>query len=275
MTLATQTRENSLLPTVFTPPLTNPAPGGLVNAVSWTEEVGPPRWVEAGLALRTAVTGNYSGELSAGIWGAGWCGEPGSGSVSGEVKDGARPDDPGTFFAVTSWAFDACDLTAESRAEVLTRCQQVLRMREPNMVAREFAGRLLIDAGAPIAVGDLVEAVGEIECLFADANVVGAVHCSPFLLPQLVAHVLVSRSGVGGWVTPPGHLVIADGGYRPVLGNALLIATSRPLFGWREPVAVRDVIDYESNTYIGIAERSVVIGYEQPLGAVSVEAGSA
>ncbi|MCV7090075.1 hypothetical protein [Mycobacterium interjectum] len=271
----TLTQEHSLLPTYFTPPLTNPAPGGLVNAVSWTEETGPPRWVEAGIALRSSVSGNFSGELSAGVWGAGWCDEPGSGSVSGEVKEGVRPDDPGTFFGITCWGFDACDLTPESRAEVLTRCQQVLRIREPNLVAREFAGRLLVDAGAPIAGGDLIEAVGEIECLFADANVVGAVHCSPFLLPHLVSHVLITRGGVGGWLTPGGHAVIFDGGYRPVLGDSLLIATSRPLWGWRETVAVRDVIDYQENTYIGIAERSCVIAYEQPLGAVSIEGGSA
>lgn len=271
----TVTQADSLLPTYFVPPPRNPAPGGLWNAVSWTEEAGAPRWLgEGGVALLSAVTGNFGGADSAGVWGAPWCADPGSGS-GGELKTGVRPDDPEPFFATTSWSYDECDLSAPSRAEVQTRAAQVLRLNEPTMVAREFSSRLLLDAGAPIAGGDLAEAIGEVECLFANTNGIGAVHCSPFLLPHLVSHNLVSRSGVGGWLTPSGHLLVVDGGYRAVLGDALLVCTSRPLFGWRLGVEIRDAIDYENNRYFAIAERSVVIGYEAPLGAVSVQGGSA
>jgi hypothetical protein len=44
-TLWTQTTENALLPVYFTPPLLNPAPGGLMASTSWTEETGAPRWL--------------------------------------------------------------------------------------------------------------------------------------------------------------------------------------------------------------------------------------
>lgn len=39
-------------------------------------------------------------------------------------------------------------------------------------------------------------------------------------------------------------------------------------------MAVRETIDAEHNVYAVVAERSVVIGYEAPLGAVAVEVPS-
>jgi hypothetical protein len=103
-------------------------------------------------------------------------------------------------------------------------------MRWPVLVAREFITRAVADAGAPVAVADLTTAVGELEAMFADANVTGVVHCSPALLPAL-AHDLATRTG-GGWRAPAGHLLVVDGGYRPVLGDDTLVATSG-VFGWR------------------------------------------
>jgi len=188
------------------------------------------------------------------------------------MKTGVRPDDPATFYAMTAWAFDACDLRPDSRAEVLARVQQVLRMREPVMVAREFAERLLADAGAPTPADDLTDAIGELECIFAEANTTGVIHASPKLSPHLVSHMLVSRSGIG-WATPSGHTVVVDGGYRAALGDSLFIASSA-LFGWRVQPEVRSVPDVEDNMFAAICERSCLIGFEQALGAVSVEVGS-
>jgi hypothetical protein len=37
---------------------------------------------------------------------------------------------------------------------------------------------------------------------------------------------------------------------------------------------VRQVVNAEENEFLAIAERSCVVGYEQCLGAVSIEAGS-
>lgn len=279
ITFTAKTTENSLLPQYFDPPKQNPAPGGLVYAVTWTDQdpaVSPPRWLAEGVVFRSSVTGNYSGELSTGVWGVDWCAEPGSGSGAGDLKTGVRDVDPAPFFPVTAWGYDSCDLTPASRAEVSARAQQVLRMREPVLVAQQFAYRLAEDATAPTPVADLTDAVGELEAMFADANTLGVIHASPYLLPHLVSHVLVSRGGGGGYVTASGHRLVVDGGYRPVLGDALMVATSAPLYGWREAaVAVRESVDYEANTYAVVAERSSVVAYEAFVGAVSVaEVGS-
>jgi hypothetical protein len=264
------------LPTYFTPGPVNPAPGGLTNAVSWTETVDAPRWLAEGVMILSAVTGNYSGDLSSGVWGANWCSEPGSGSGADEVKDGVRPEDPDPFLPTTVWAFDSCDLTAASRAETLARAEQVMRMRWPIMVAREFGIRILADAGLAgvLAAPDLVAAVGEAEAVFADENVTGMIHASPFLLPHLTSHVLVSRGGVGSWVTPGGHTLIVDGGYRTTFGDDTLVLTSAPLWGWRTPVAIRETLIPESNSNMVVAELSAVVACEAVLGAVSIEAGS-
>lgn len=274
VTFAGKTTENSLLPQYFTPPKINPAPGGLWVSTYWTEETGAPRWLSEGVQFLSAVTGNYSGELSAGVWGADWCGEPGSGSGAGDLKTGVRPGDPLPFYPVTVWAYDACDMTAASRAEVAARAQQVLRMREGVLSARQFAARLVEDVPSPVPVDDLTEAVGELETMFAEANVLGVIHCSPFLLPHLTSHVLVARGGMGGYATASGHTVVVDGGYAHTLGDDLMVATSA-LYGWRVPVEVREAVDFEHNTYAVVAERSSVIGYEQVLGGVTVaEVGS-
>lgn len=273
-TIWSQTSANELLPQYFDPPKVNPAPGGLWAATLWTDQdpaTMPPRWLTAGVQFRASVTGNYGGSESSGVWNAGWCAQLDD-LTAEDVKDGARPADPAVFEPITTWASDACDLLEVSRPVTLARAQQVLRMREPVMVAREFAARLVADAPVPgrVAVADLTAAVGELEAMFAAANTVGVIHASPFLLPHLVSHVLVSRSGVG-WVTASGHLVVVDGGYRPVLGDDLLIGTS-PLLGWRVPVQLREAVDYEHNTLVAVAERSVVVGYEALVGAVTVAA---
>jgi hypothetical protein len=121
-------------------------------------------------------------------------------------------------------------------------------------------------------VADLVEAVGELEAVLADLNVVGVIHASPALLAPLVSRLLVTRTGTA-LRTPGGHALVVDGGYRPVFGDDLLIATS-PTFGWRTPVEVRETIDPQTNTFIAISERSSVVGDEAAVGAVSITEGS-
>lgn len=261
----------TLLPVYVVPPLINPAPGGLVASTTWTEESGAPRWLGDGVQFRASVTGNYSSALAADVWEAPWNASPDD-LTPDDLKTGTRPDDPEPFAAVTAYGFDSCDLTAPSRAEVRSRAQQVLRMREPVLVARAFAERAALDAGTPTPVADLVEAVGELEAVLADLNVVGVIHASPALLAALVSRLLVTRTGTG-LRTPGGHALVVDGGYRPVLGDGLLIATS-PTSGWRTPVAVRESIDAMDNVFVAISERSSIIGCEAILGAVTITEGS-
>lgn len=265
----TATIENTLLPVDFVPPLLNPSPGGLVAAVSWTEEESgaPSRWLAEGVWFRGSVTGNFRGDGSTGVWGAPWCASPDA-LTAEERKDGTRPADLAPFDAVVCWGFDSCDMSAPSQQEIVVRAQQVLRIREPIMLAREFAGRLKLEAKTPAVAGDLVAAVGELESVLADANVVGYVHISPKLLPALANALLAQRTPTG-WRTTGGHALVVDGGYRPVLGDDLLVATSAP-YGWRNQVEVRTTVQPERNIFVALAERSSVIGFEALIGAVKV-----
>lgn len=263
----TITTETTMLPVDFVPPLLNPSPGGLYAATNWTEESGAPRWLAEGVALRGSVTGNYGGDLSTGIWGASWCAQPDD-LAEGDLKDGVRPSDPAPFVAVTTWGFDQCDLTSESQAEAIDRAQQVLRMREPAMVASEFATRIKADAGTPTAAPDLVAAVGEIEAALADTNTLGYVHIGAKLLAPLVSGLLAQRTTTG-WKTPAGHTIVIDGGYTAKLGSDTLVATSAP-FGWRTPVEVIPTTKVEWNQFVVIAERSALIGVERVIDAVKI-----
>jgi hypothetical protein len=169
------------------------------------------------------------------------------------------------------WSYDACDLTEPSRAEVEQRAAQLLRMRESVMVAREFAGRLLADAadlGPVPTVDDPVAALAALEGELAEANVVGYLHLSPEWLPVLTSAQLIARAGTN-WTTPGGHRLILDGGYVEGLGQTI-VATSAPLFGWRDAPQLRTTLDERANLYIAIAERSVTVGYEAVVAAVEI-----
>jgi len=253
------------LPTVFDAPPQNPAPGGLYAEVTWTEVTGPSRHLN-GVEVRGA---NFPGPSQTGVWDAPWCSVP---TVDGPRKEGERGDVLDPFDPVVVWAFDSCDLTAPSRAEVEQRAAQALRLRESVMVAREFAGRLLTDAAELVtilATEDVVAALAHIEAAFAEANVTGLVHLSSAWLPVLVSRHLLARSGTR-WTTPAGHALVLDGGYRTGLGSTL-VATSAPLFGWRDSAQVRTATEERHNTFVAVAERTVLVGYEAVVAAVEVE----
>jgi hypothetical protein len=198
----TITAETTMLPVDFVPPLLNPSPGGLVASTSWTEETGPARWLAEGVRFRASLTGNCHGHLSTGLWTAAWNAAAGDLGPD-DIKAGTRPGDPAPFLAVTAWGVDSCDLSAPSQSEVIDRCQQVLRLREPVLIAGEFAARVKADAGTLTAAADLVAALGEVEDALAEANVLGYVHAGPKVLPALVSALLVSRTGAG-WRTRRG-----------------------------------------------------------------------
>ena len=75
------------------------------------------------------------------------------------LKTGTRPTDPPPFGPITVWAYDECDLTADSQDEVRTRVQQTLRLQEQIAVERAFAAGLLADAPPAPAPGDIVAAI--------------------------------------------------------------------------------------------------------------------
>ena len=249
------------VPVQFDPPLAEPLTTGLYPVTRWSEATGPSRFLLAGVQMSVH---NYGGEHAFGVWGAGWCGDPGS-----EVKGGERPDWPDPFDPITVWAYDQCDLSAPSRGEVQARAAQNMRLLEPVAVEREFAARLLADAATPTVAADLVAALALLETELAKTNTIGLIHASPVWRTYAARdHLLIGPDG--GLRTPGGHLWVFGGGYAADGLDTTLVATS-PTYGWRDEVALRETYDTdELNTYTVIAERNVLIGYEHLIAAAEV-----
>lgn len=282
-------------------PLVNPSPSGLYTATSWTEVTGPSRFLGAGVRFRTH---NYGGENAFGVWDAEWCVDP-----SGQLKTGERPGFLDPFAPLTVWAYDECDLTAQSHTDILERVQQNLRLLEQTAVERELAERLLIDAGgagvgaggsslyeppfpeadgdklyAPFTtevsdklyptgdgtildVPDIIAAVSRIEAEFAMTNTIGYIHAGAQWAAYAARFNLITRSGAA-LKSPLGHTWVFGGGYVKGLEN-VIVGTS-PTYGWRDAVQVRESIDTPHNKRIAVAERNIVVGYEQCVGAARV-----
>lgn len=264
-TLAATTTHTDPLPVRHVAPLVNPAPGGLFAVTTWTDHAAPLRWLPSGFEIRPS---NVGGELASGVWAASWCAQLADLGPD-DLKVGARPELLDPFTAITTWAADACDLTADSRAEVRERAQQVHRIREPVMVAREFSTRLLADAGVPTEVEHIGEAVAAIETELAVQNLTGVIHAAPRWLAEAAERNLAIRSAGGiGWTTPGGARWVFDGGYADGLGDVLVV--TMPTFGWRGPVELREAIEPSANSYAAISERSLVVTYEANFGAVQI-----
>jgi hypothetical protein len=252
-----------LAPVRFETPPVNPAPNGLYAATNWTETGR-----EEALRYLNGVEikgPNYGGENAFGVWGAPWCSVP---PVDGDDrKDGERPEILDAFDPMTVWAFDSCDLTEPSRREVEARAAQILRLEEQPAVEREFANRLLLDAGTPQTVASLKAAVGYIEGVFARTNTVGFIHAGAQWASQEFGLVIKSGTRL---TSPLGHTWVFGGGYVDGLENTL-VATSQP-HGWRDQPQVRTSLDERRNLYIAIAERTLLLGYEAVIAAATVAA---
>lgn len=252
-----------MLPTRFTPSPVNPSPNGLVAATQWLPESGPTRWLDAGVEIRPV---NYGGAASFGVWAADWCAQLDD-LTPADRKVGLRPQIPEPFAAMTTWSADQCDLTEPSQSEVRERAAQIFRLEEPNAIEREFAVRLLADADTIVGVADIVEAVSTLETELGRTNTQGFVHASIGWAARAAQANILVRTG-GGFTTPMGHRWVFGGGYADGLGDTL-IATSQT-FGWRGEVRQREAIDASRNEFVAIVERSLVVGYEQHIGAVLV-----
>ncbi|AYD82010.1 hypothetical protein I5G60_gp15 [Mycobacterium phage Saguaro] len=262
MTTPLMTPTPVLAPLPFTAPAVNPTAYGLFAAVDW-QPAGANRWFN-GVEIRPG--GNYGGENASGLWGGSWCGEP----EPGQLKDGERPDVPEVFEAMTVWAYDECDLTLPSRREVQDNATQLLRLQEQPVVEREFAERLKLDAADlpdQVTMPSLKEAVAYLEAETAVANTVGYFHIGA----QWVAREegLFKKSGTR-WTSPLGNVWIIGGGYVDGLDD-LIVATSQPV-GWRNAPTTRTAIDERHNVFAAVAERSVAIGYEAVIAAVTITA---
>ncbi|CAN5223440.1 hypothetical protein BH11ACT6_BH11ACT6_05140 [soil metagenome] len=206
---------------------------------------------------------NYGGEDSFGVWDSSWCAPPPI--EQAERKEGTRPELLPPFTRMTVWAYDECDLTLPSRAEVEERAEQVLRLEEQTAVEREFANRLLDDAGTPEEADTLKMAVGYLEAEAAKANTPCWFHVGAQWASQEFG--LFIKSGTK-YVSPLGHTWVIGGGYVDGLVNTV-VATSQP-FGWRDAPTTRTAIDERHNIFAAVMERSVAIGYEAVIAAAQV-----
>lgn len=259
---------SGLAPVRFSPPLVNPSPNGLFAVTQWIESGpdDPIRWLPAGVDFFENY--NYPGDDAFGVWEAEWCFSEAD-LTEQDVITGERAGVPDPYLAVTCWGYDECDMTSESQAEVRTRAQQVLRLREQVAAEREFAARLLVDAGTPDTASDILGAVARIEGLFAVTNTIGQIHASAEWAASAAQAQLIVRSG-SVLRTPLGHLWVFGGGYVGGTGLEDTIVGTSPTFGWRNQPVVRDAFKPENNRYFAIAERSVLVGFEALVGAVTV-----
>ncbi|WP_156744685.1 hypothetical protein [Mycobacterium sp. 852014-52450_SCH5900713] len=188
-------------------------------------------------------------------------------------KEGDRPPDTDPFPPVTVWASGTCDMTEYGQSEAITRAQQNLRLLEQVAVERDLSIRLLADsAGVTVERTTLPSAISYLEGLLAETNTLGIIHAG-----AQWASIGVAQGGPGGlWQrsgsaikTQLGHSLAFGGGYVDGLGTTL-VATSAPVYGWRDEPALRTTAHYQTNEFIAIAERSVALAYEEVIGAVTV-----
>jgi hypothetical protein len=263
------------VPTVeFYPPRLTPSHNGLFGAI----EQGDAWFDEGSHAVRFTIGGvrvrsiNYGGPNSSGVWNAPWCGLP---TPPNATKSGARPAFPVKFDPIIVWAFDACDETEQSRAEVRENAQRWLEILAPFNVEKAFITRLKTDAGLPASSTSFLDAVGQIENAIAITGLPGFIHASPALMPYAAMNqLLVKDTPTGMLKTPLGSTWVFGGGYGTVLGKEM-IATSQP-YGWRDSPGLTETM-YEPhdsvtaylNQFIAIAEQQFAVGYEQIISAVT------
>lgn len=186
-------------------------------------------------------------------------------------KIGTRPADGFPFEPVTVWGTDDCAPNPPSVAEIETRAQQNLRLLEPIAVERELAERMLFDAAIPGAIptrSRLASGIAYLEGLLAETGTVGIIHASAEWAAIAANQQLLPYQQTVGYKSRLGHQFAFGGGYVDGLGTTL-VATS-PVYGWRDNVQLRTAIDPYTNNFIAVAERSVVVGYEELIGAVTI-----
>lgn len=230
--------------------VTSPSPGIYLVSHQW------------GLNATTSVNGGSLTGPSAGA------------TIEPVIKSGERPDDGLPFAPITVYGADECGVGPESEAEILVRAQQNIRLLEPVAVEREFAERLLADAnGVIVERDDIVSATAYLEGLLAETMTVGVIHAGAQWAAQAVANHQVPDMPGAPLKTRLGHPWAFGGGYVAGLGSTL-VATS-PVYGWRDEIVVRTAIGSNpyDNRFIAIAERSVVVGYEELIGAVTITTG--
>lgn len=250
---------NPMPPVEFDATAVNPAGLGLYEAATVINTTRPSRLL-AGYNIRP-----YNCSEAYGTWPTDPCALP-----DPELrKEGDRPVPGDTFEPVQPWAYDECG-PGTTEEESRARAAQTLRLHEPLLVESAFATRILADATAlgPIpAAPDLATAIGMLEEELGEAGYLGYIHAARRWAAPATQYRWDNQTGAV-LKTPLRHSWVFGGGYASVLGNTL-IATG-PVFVWRDEQTVQATFDHRVNLRVAVAERTVVVGYECLIAAVTI-----
>lgn len=223
-------------------------------------------------------TGEVPRELTAGVDIYPFNCDTGFGTFSPDICDDSPEKAPGERGAITHadpmivWAAAEC-APDQSEATELARARQILTLQEPLAVESAFAARILTDAGAAETAATFLEAVGLAEVWLGELGYNGYIHASRKWAALGADHGLLVGSG-GKLRTPLGNTWVFGGGYDSALGNSI-VATGQ-VFAWRSTPFERvvttgsHVTPKYNNTVYALAERSVTVGYECGVHAVTI-----
>lgn len=250
---------NPMPPVEFDAPAVNPAGLGLYQAATVADTARPSR-ILAGVRIHP-----YNCADGYGTWPTDPCADPGA-----QRKEGDRPGPGEPFAPVQAWAYDECDLTTTDD-ESQARAAHTLRLREPLLVESAFAARLLADAAAlPGGIGtatDITDALGYLEETLGETGYLGYIHAARrWAAPASGLRWSAQTDAV--LTTPLRHRWVFGGGYGSVLGNTL-VATG-PVFVWRDELTAITTVDQRVNLKASVVERTVVVGYECVIAAVTI-----
>lgn len=212
----------------------------------------------------------YNCDTGFGTYDADFCNPDGTPAVKAA---GDRPDTL-TYDPLVVWAADEC-APDQTEAEVLARAVQSLSLKESLLVESAFATKLLADAGAPTVVPDLVTAIGVLEEYMGEQGFLGVIHAARRWAAPATQYRWANQSGPV-YRSPLGHAWAFGGGYADTLGDTLVVTA--PIHIWRDN-GLQEVVTTGSsptpahnNSVYAMAERTVVVGYECAIMAVTIDA---
>lgn len=189
------------------------------------------------------------------------------------VKAAAERPAPVEFEPLVVWAADEC-APDQTEAEVQARAQHTLALQEPLLVESAFATKLLADAAAPVTVPNFATAIGVLEEFLGEQGYLGVIHAARRWAGTASMFRWNNQTGPS-YQSPLAHRYAFGGGYADVLGNTI-VATG-PVYVWRDAVESHVVttgsspVPEHNNSVYAMAERTVVVGYECAILAVTID----